>query len=238
MSKIELLDEEWSWDNVDLWNMVSEGNYPKRCPLWKKFFESNFEILKKISDLVKNDGILYPPPNQVFRSFIDMDKIKVVLLGQDPYHNGSAVGLCFSVKYGNSLNPSLRNIYKELENCGYNPKKNGDLTHWAKQGCMMLNTALTVKKGEPDSHTKIWAEFTKRVISYISENTEKVAWIILGGKAFSFTKLVSEKRGHKFFISSHPSPFSANNSFREYPAFLGSDVFKNLNRFLEKEINW
>lgn len=226
---------------TNLQQLVDDDNYPKSCPYWKKFFDNNKTLLKRISEEIREKShTIYPPIHQVFRAFYEtpLKNIKVVVLGMDPYHNGSAIGLCFSVLPGNKINPSLKNIYKELENSGYTVNKNGDLTHWAKQGCLMLNTALTVEKGIPDSHTTIWSDFTKKLITYISENTENVAWLLMGAKALNFQKYISAERNHAFFITSHPSPFSAHKGFQRYPAFLGSNVFKKVNTFLSIGINW
>jgi uracil-DNA glycosylase len=159
----------------------------------------------------------------------------------DPYHNGSAVGYCFSVLPGNRINPSLRNMYNELKQEGYFPVENGVITHWADQGCLLLNTALTVEKGSPDTHTGLWKDFTRKVISHVAENTSNVVWMLFGAKALAFENLI-KGNNHKVLVTSHPSPFSAHKGFRDYPAFLGSNVFKNANKFLKrkkrKPIKW
>lgn len=232
---IILYSESWSWDKHTLWQYLSEGNFPRSCPQWKEFFIRQSQHLYNISNSI-SPGPVYPPLERVFRAFIPMNKIKVVIIGQDPYHNGSAVGLCFSVKHGNKINPSLRSIYKELELEGFKPQKNGDLSHWADQGCMMINTALTVKKGQPESHLDIWRQFTIDVIKEISTRRENIAWLIMGSKALEFKKYISSD--HKLFITSHPMPLSAYKGFRGYPAFINSNVFQNINQFLGNPIEW
>ena len=187
--------------------------------------------ISKELEVEAKTSTIYPEINKVFRAFIPLDKIKVVILGQDPYHNGSAVGLCFSVLPGNKVNPSLKNIYTELKNEGYSPVENGILTHWAKN-CCMLNTALTVRKGEADSHTHIWFDFSEKVIKYISDNTKNTVWLLMGSKALEFNPLIDEEK-HTVFVTSHPSPFSAHRGFRYYPSFLGSNVFTQINDYLQ-----
>lgn len=236
---LQFIDENWSWD-IPLFNFLESGNYPDDSQGWNSFFRSERiqTLLKRISDALNVDAkenIIFPPIYKVFRAFyaVPLNKIKVVILGQDPYHDGNAVGLCFSVPPNGKLNPSLQNIYKEL-----NIQGNGSLLSWAEQGCLLLNTALTVRKGEPESHLSIWSDFTEEVIRYVSANTKNVAWLLMGAKALAFKPLVDESK-HTTFITSHPSPFSARSGFRGYPAFLGSGVFKKINEFLgDRKINF
>lgn len=240
---VKIVDGLYNWKELSLWEFLKEGNIPYS---WESFFtrEDVQQELYNISLFLEDESskkIIYPPINQVFRSLIPVNKIKVVLLGMDPYHNGSAVGLCFSVLPGNSINPSLRNIYKELERSGFQPNKNGDLTHLPSQGVVMLNTALTVRKGNADSHTSEWSSFSEKVIQHISMNTENVVWILMGAKAHAYENDIDVNK-HFILKSSHPSPFSFMRSSRNIPAFLGSDIFKNTNNILksknEKPINW
>lgn len=248
-----LPDENWSWNEMTLWKFLSEGNFPRdgddETKSWSNFFTENSADLHLISEGIYKEAcfdsckpcIVYPPINQVFRAFIPLSKIKVVVVGQDPYHNGSAVGLCFSVKPGNKINPSLRSIYTELENEGFEVVKNGDLTHWARQGCAMFNTALTVEKGNAGVHTHVWYTFMEKVIRYISTNTENVAWLLMGKHALELENVIDSSK-HKLFITSHPMPLSAYKSFRGNPAFMGSNVFLNINKYLaenrKKPIKW
>lgn len=231
---IVLVDEEWDWDNISLEKFVRDGHYPSS---WNEFFnkEDVLNIVKNISISLRKERIeIYPSINHVFRAFIPIHKIKVVLLGQDPYHDGSAVGICFQVPKNRKINPSLRNIYKELNCEGYK----GDITTWKDQGCFMLNTALTVLKGCPESHLELWRPFTKLVCEYISKNTFNVAWLLMGSKAHLYEEYVNIENGHKAFKTSHPSPLGAYKGGKNASAFMGSGVFKEINKFLEKEIVW
>lgn len=242
MSILEFSNTDYDWKSISLIDFINDGHYPS---LWDDFFSSSSvrKILHNISDeLEEEKGKIYPPVSDVFKAFylLKLEDIKVVILGQDPYHNGSAVGLCFSVKHGNYINPSLKNIYTELKLEGYSPNENGNLFHWARQGCLMLNTALTVKQSVPDSHTDFWYPFSIELIKYISANRTNVVWILMGAKAFAFSKYINNK--HSFLVSSHPSSYSYRTPFRQYPSFLGSDLFKKANKILrekgEKEIIW
>lgn len=234
---VQFLDKPYSWNEMSLWQFLEEGNIPSG---WKEFFINNQNILHQISENLEEkkenaELVIYPPINQVFRSFIPLEKIKVVIIGQDPYHNGSAIGYCFSVLPGNNINPSLRNIYKQLKNEEYEVKEDGVLTHWVDQGCFMLNTALTVEKANPDSHTKFWYDFTESVIRYVAENKQDVAWLLMGAKAHKFSSIIIQtKNNHKTFGTSHPSPFSAHKGNNLIPAFFGSHVFTQINDKLEK----
>lgn len=237
---LEFLDENWSWEDMSLEEYIREGNYPKLCEGWKQFFEQSniraelYKISERIEYDVKNNITVFPSIQHVFRAFIPLEKIKVIILGQDPYHNGSAMGLCFSVLPGNSINPSLKNIYTELKQEKYSPIKDGCLLSWAEQGCLLLNTALTVRKREPESHLDAWHSFTENVLQYVVKNTTGVAWIFMGAKAVSFLEHLKCGQNHKSFITSHPSPYSASKPFRSYPAFLGSNVFRDVNKWLKK----
>lgn len=235
------LNEEWSW-NMTLYRFIHEKNIPEE---WSEFFTKHDDILKSISDQIderiKKEIVVYPPINLVFRAFsLPINRIRVVILGQDCYHDGNAVGLCFSVPPNAKTNPSLRNIYDELEREGYKPNRNNSLSHWADQGCFMINTALTVEEKRPESHLHIWYSFSEKVIQEVSEKTKGVAWLLMGSKALEFQKYINLDRGHRSFVTSHPSPFSANKGFRDHPAFIGSGVFKEINTFLgsNKEIRW
>ena len=235
---MQLIDEEWSWEIINLEKFIEEKNYPQS---WKDFFERQdiIEELRKISEkLDYTVGEIYPRINNLFRAFIPLEKIKVVILGQDPYHDGNAVGLCFSVAPNRKINPSLRNIYNELENEGYKIVKNGSLVHWMNQGCFMLNTALTVERGIPNSHTVFWYNFTRYVIQYISEGTYNISWLLMGKNAIEFRQYIHNDT-HNIFCTSHPSPFSANKNIGEdIPSFLGSNVFNKINEKILEKIVW
>ena len=240
MTEIKFLDEKYDWKNLTLWDFLQQGNYPT---FWNDFFtredvQQEIQLISQAIDKEAKTGVtIYPPINQVFRAFysVPVDKIRLVMLGMDPYHNGSAVGLCFSVLSGNAINPSLRNIYKELKNNGFNPKENGDLTHLPKQGVFLLNTALTVEKGCPDSHTHLWYNFSEKVIKYVASQVPTALWLLMGSKALEFVEYLNKEH---VMGTSHPMPLSAYRELRGYPAFIGSGVFQKINKKIDIPISW
>ena len=177
---------------------------------------------------------VFPAEYDVFRalSLTDLSKVKVVILGQDPYHDvGQAHGLAFSVPHGVKLPPSLRNIYKELAeeyNLLFVPEV-GDLTHWAEQGVLLLNTVLTVRAHQANSHAKLgWEDFTDEVIKVVNKHAAPgVVFILWGNPAQKKRKLVDETR-HYVLCSAHPSPLSA------YRGFFGSNIFRKTNELLAR----
>lgn len=174
---------------------------------------------------------VYPPRHLIFKAFNEcpFEKTKVVILGQDPYHGeGQAHGLAFSVPKGVKLPPSLRNIFKEREeDLGVPFSDSGDLSSWAQEGVLLLNTVLTVKKSEAQSHQKQgWEDFTDQVIRALSEKRENLVFILWGGPAKKKRKLIDEKK-HKVITSAHPSPLSS------YRGFFGSKPFSQANNFLK-----
>ena len=239
-TKMDFKDETYSWKNTSLLEFVLAGNCPHS---WKEFFSREnvlAEIQKvsdRISEVIKAGKTVYPPPELVFRAFhVPVNRVKVVLIGQDPYHDGNAVGLCFSVpRTAKSINPSLQNIYTELENEGFSPKRHGDLSEWANQGVMMLNTALTVEKGDPETHLDVWYDFFELVLQEISQKSPEAVWMFLGTKAMKFSKYAKPERS---VWSSHPSPLSAYKQSAKFPAFIGSGVFGKVNEMLQEKIVW
>ena len=199
------------------------------------------DIKKMIIENKKKGIIIYPPSSKIFNAFklTEFNLIKVVILGQDPYHQeGQAHGLSFSVPTNIPPPPSLINIYKELsvDMDSHFDNSNGNLDSWAKQGVFLLNTTLTVQKGKPLSHSKIgWNLFTDRVIEVISNNKEKVVFILWGMQAQSKKHLINETK-HIILQSAHPSPLSAHRGF------FGSKPFSKTNHYLEsndlKMIEW
>lgn len=179
----------------------------------------------------KSQGkIIYPPGSFIFNAFntTPFDKIKVVIIGQDPYHgHGQAHGLCFSVQNGVPPPPSLINIFKELkEDIGMQVPGHGNLTKWAEQGVFLLNASLTVRAGEPMSHSKIgWAQFTDTVIKTISDHKEHVVFLLWGKFAQDKKVLIDESK-HLILRAAHPSPFSA------YSGFFGCKHFSKANEYL------
>ena len=184
--------------------------------------------------------IIYPPKKEVFKAFryTPYKDLKVVILGQDPYHGeGEAEGLSFSVKIGIKKPPSLNNIFKELhDDLGLEIPNHGSLVSWAKQGVLLLNSVLTVIKDQAASHKDIgWETFTDEVIKKINEKEEPVVFILWGGFARSKKKLITNPK-HLILESAHPSPLSA------YNGFFGSKPFSKTNNFLTKNnlqpIDW
>jgi len=226
-SNINLINTYYDWSNLTLLQFLNEGNTPSS---YKKFFKRYHYLIQEISKSLQTDSqtnIIYPPPHQVFKALYltPLHKIKTVIIGMDPYHNGSAVGLAFSVKHGNPINPSLRSIYKELENEGFQINKNGDLTPWTNQGVLLLNTALTVQSGTPDSHSSLWWNFTRELITFISKHNPDIHWILLGKNAHQLTPYINSKNLH---CTSHPMPLAANRPCGKFPAFFESNIFRNI----------
>ena len=203
--------------------------------------EYNKDYFKKLIDFVNKEykeKTIYPPKNEMFNALrhTPYKDVKVVILGQDPYHGeGEAHGLSFSVRDGVRIPPSLKNIYKELyDDLGVPIRNTGDLTCWAKQGVLLLNSTLTVVKDTPNSHSNIgWQQFTDDVISLIDENKRDVVFILWGNYARSKKALI---KNNYIIESAHPSPFSARNGF------FGSKPFSRTNAYLKskglEEIKW
>lgn len=182
----------------------------------------------------------YPPSNHIFKALqlTPFNQIKVVIIGQDPYHNkGQANGLAFSVHKDVKIPPSLRNIYKELSSdLGIPIPKHGDLTKWTTQGVLLLNSILTVKPNKPASHRNIgWEEYTDDIIKKINDEKENIVFILWGNYAQEKGKYINKEK-HLIIKSPHPSPFSARNGF------FGSKPFSRCNTYLKEngieEIDW
>jgi len=194
-------------------------------------FEKNYykEMWLKLEDAYQHEKI-YPPKNQVFSAFeaTDYDQVKVVMLGQDPYHGeGQAHGLCFSVKPNTKIPPSLKNIYKELSSdLGMPIPDHGYLIDWAKQGILMMNTICTVRAGLPSSHKNLgWERFTDRVIEVLNERDAGMVFVLWGNHAIKKEALITNPK-HQILRSPHPSPFSARKGF------FGSRPFSHINNHL------
>lgn len=189
------------------------------------------ELMNKIEKEYE-DYIVYPPKDKIFASFnmSSFKDTKVLILGQDPYHNPfEAMGLCFSVPKGVKVPPSLVNIYKELHHdLGYEIPSHGDLTKWAKQGVLLINALLTVRKNEPLAHkTYGWMTFTDSVIKKLNEKETPVVFVLWGSFARSKKKFITNDR-HLVIENVHPSPLSS------YRGFFGSKPFSEINNFLRK----
>ncbi len=211
---------------------------------WREFLEGEFEqdYFKELAKFLKQayaERVILPPKQKVFRAFsTDLEQVKVVILGQDPYHQlGVANGLAFSVRKGQKLPASLMNIYKEIDDdLGQHYNIDGDLSAWQKQGVMLLNDVLTVEAHQAGSHRdKGWEQFTDACISYLNEKRPHLVFILWGRNAREKKKMIDTGR-HLIIESAHPSPLSA------YRGFFGSKPFSRANQFLrergEKEINW
>ncbi len=204
-------------------------------PSWKKVLEPEFnqEYFVKLTDFVKSEyqtSTVYPPPKFIFRSFelTPFDQVKVVILGQDPYHEpGQANGLCFAVNSGVRLPPSLQNIYKEIEDDTGKPpvNKGGDLENWAKQGVLLLNSTLTVRAHQAASHQKAgWEQFTDAVVRVLSQKRENLVFILWGAYAQKKGAIVDPAK-HLVIKSAHPSPLSAYNGFFGSKPFTRCDTY-------------
>ena len=218
----------------------------KIAPSWKARLQQEFEqpyfsaIVNKIRSDIQQGMTIYPKGSDMFRAFelCSFENTKVVLLGQDPYHGpGQAHGLCFSVQDGVKVPPSLVNIYKELHNdTGFIIPQHGNLSRWAEQGVLMLNTSLTVQAHQANSHSKIgWQIFTDAVIRKVSDEKEHIVFVLWGGNARSKVGLIDASK-HLILQSAHPSPLSAHNGF------WGNHHFSRINEYLvahgSEPIDW
>lgn len=207
---------------------------------WQLFFKNEvtkpyYQRLMSQVDQAYRKSTVFPAYQNMFRAFelTPFNQVKVVIFGQDPYHNGQATGLAFSVSSDEKLPASLRNIFQELESDLGIKRTNGDLTDWAKQGVLLLNTALTVEAHQANSHQNIgWSTFIQDVIGYLNQRND-IIYVLWGKQAQKLKPLI--KNGH-FIESVHPSPLSA------YRGFFGSTPFSKINQILaeknEQLINW
>lgn len=212
---------------------------------WKKKLESEFgeSYFVGLTDFVHREyakSTVYPEPKNIFRAFdlTSFDEVKVVILGQDPYHGaGQANGLCFAVNPGVRPPPSLQNIFKELESdLGHEVSHDTDLSRWAKQGVLLLNATLTVRAANAGSHQgKGWEQFTDAAIRKLNDEREGIVFILWGNYARQKGAFIDRQK-HFVIESAHPSPFSAHSGF------FGSKPFSKTNEYLkkrgEKEIEW
>ncbi|WBG66666.1 uracil-DNA glycosylase [Pseudomonas citronellolis] len=213
---------------------------------WKSALREEFDkpYMRELGEFLRREKaagkVIYPPGPLIFNALnsTPLDQVKVVIIGQDPYHGpGQAHGLCFSVQPGVPAPPSLQNIYKELQRDLNVPIPNhGYLQHWAEQGVLLLNTSLTVEQARAGSHAQAgWQQFTDRVIEVVNERCDGVVFLLWGSHAQSKQKLI-DPRKHLILKSAHPSPLSA------YRGFLGNGHFSRTNKFLEQNgktpIDW
>ena len=217
----------------------------KIAPSWKIHLGAEFQknYFKRLTDFVKEEyknNTIYPPGKEIFRAFDEcsFENTKVVIIGQDPYHGpGQANGLCFSVRQGIPMPPSLINIFKEIcDDLGKSFPSDGDLSRWAKQGVLLLNATLTVRANMAGSHqNKGWEEFTDSVIRLLSAGKENLVFMLWGAYAQKKGQIIDRNR-HLVLESAHPSPLAANKGF------FGNRHFSQANNYLRikglGEINW
>ena len=242
-------------DGVDLPSLLTE-------PTWRDLFDQEMEedyfgvIEDMLEDRIakintKPNYDIYPYPNLVFNAFnlCSLDQVKVVILGQDPYINAhqiggqkvpQAMGLAFSVPTGVPIPPSLKNIYKVLHkfnNIDTIPSS-GNLTNWVNQGCLLLNTSLTVRAKKSNGHSRYWTTFTDAVSEYISDRCDHVVFMLWGNHAKSKCRMINQRK-HKVLTSSHPSPLGANSGSEP---FMENDHFTKCNNYLvrygKEPIDW
>lgn len=204
---------------------------------WKSQLADEFEkdYFKKLTDFVRQEyhtTRVYPPGNLIFNAFnhCPFDKVKVVIIGQDPYHGpGQAHGLCFSVNEGIQFPPSLQNIFKEIKSdIGTDIPSTGNLTRWADQGVLLLNATLTVREHQAGSHQKKgWEEFTDAAIRTLAQEREHIVFILWGAYAQKKGAFIDRNK-HLVLASAHPSPLSA------YNGFFGNKHFSRTNQYLEE----
>ena len=208
------------------------------APLENFFKSPNWVKLSAEVAAAYKSATVYPPINQVFQVLkMNLNEVKVVIVGQDPYHGpGQANGLAFAVNEGNIIPPSLRNVFKELEaDLNARVVAKGTLLGWQRQGVMLLNTSLTVKHGEAGSHSKIgWSELTDLVIKTVSDTSPNCVFILWGAAAKAKKPLIDNMK-HGIIESGHPSPLSCKHFFGTKPFSKTNELLK---RFKLKEINW
>ncbi len=214
--------------------------------------QTTHELLGKVEQM-RNEQVIYPPQEDILNAlaWTSPDDVRAVILGQDPYHGpGQAMGLSFSVRRGQRLQPSLRNIYKELTaDLGCAEPPTGDLSNWAKQGVLLLNTTLTVREHAANSHSKLgWQVLTDYIVRRCCELPQPVVFLAWGAHAIKMVEQTMAATGtgaatRKYCLAStHPSPLSANRAAKGVPAFMGSRPFSRANELLascgQEPIDW
>lgn len=230
MKGVKILDSLVINENLHGWGSAMNDD----TKLYLEKVITYYENLKNIPHIT-----IYPREKDIFRAFemTPYDQVKVVILGQDPYHEeGQANGLAFSVNNGIKTPPSLQNIFRELQNdMGGRLRTNTDLSDWAEQGVLLLNSSLSVIEGKANSMSKAWEPFTDNIIEILNKKEDPIVFVLWGNNAKRKKKLIDGSH-HCIIESAHPSPLSA------YRGFFGSKPFskinQNLNRFGYKEINW
>ena len=225
---------------------MNQGDRVKLEDSWKTALRDEFEqpYMRELGDFLRREKasgkVIYPPGPLIFNALnsTPLEQVRVVILGQDPYHgSGQAHGLCFSVQPGVAQPPSLQNIFKELKrDLNLEIPGHGYLQHWADQGVLMLNTSLTVEQAMTGSHAKMgWQRLTDRIIELVSERRSNVVFMLWGAHAQSKAKLIDPTK-HLLLKSVHPSPLSAHRGF------IGNGHFSRANQFLKQQglapIDW
>jgi len=219
------------------WALIADWSQQLDFIFKQDYYQQLLEFLEYESE---HNKTIYPPQDQIFNAFdlSSFENTKVIILGQDPYHNeGQAHGLSFSVPKGVSIPPSLRNIYQELlSDLDITPSQSGNLTHWASQGVLLLNSVLTVEKNSPGSHAKSgWVDFTDTVIDILNEKKQNLVFLLWGAYAQKKTELIDQNK-HLVLTAAHPSPFSAHKGF------FGCKHFSQANDYLkmhnQQTIDW
>ncbi len=220
---------------------------------WYEIFdlieEEIFEITEdSYNEVAIKKTNIFPVYKKIF-SFTNYclpSEVKVCIIGQDSYHSvytnfkneskPQAQGLAFSVPKDSPIPPSLVNIYKNLINFGHISKmpEHGCLDFWAYQGVLLLNTSLSVEQSKPNSHQQVWFMFTDELIKIISEKCKNVVFVLWGSNAYEKKKLIKNQETHRFVVSSHPSPFSAYNKFKNYDSFMETDHFGLINKYINE----
>ena len=215
---------------------------------WYHALQSEFskDYWKSLTSTIRGlykEKTVYPNPKKVFNAFdsTPLDKVKVVIIGQDPYHGmNQATGLCFGVNPDVKKPPSLRNIEKELIKDTGEELRDPTLENWARQGVLLLNSSLTVVEKAPGTHMTIWRRFTHDMLHQVGERSNKTVFVVWGGFALNILANVQpDSTKHKIIISSHPSPLSYSRGLRGHTSFKNSKIFIRVNELLENHtINW
>ncbi len=196
----------------------------------------NFNF-KKINDKINaTTSPIYPPREKIFRALnkVRPQDVRVVIIGQDPYHGaGQATGYCFGFK-GDKIPPSLKNIKNELENDLGIELTDYTLRKWAKQGVLLLNTSLTVEEAKPNSHSAAWFGFADKIVNHLNFHYENIVFVAWGAHAYNILINIDEE-AHHLIVSSHPSPLSAKKSFKHFPTFVSSKPFSKINEYLKEK---
>jgi len=238
--------EKFPNNNVNIKSLLTNNE-------WNFIFKDNEKDIQRINKYIMHclkstdkKVKIYPYPDLIFNAFrnIIFNNIKAVIIGQDPYHNNEmyngiiipqAMGLSFSIPMGIKIPSSLQNIFKNQIKFGHISSRpnHGNLINWVNQGCLMLNTSLTVQHGHPNSHAKFWTKITDNIISKISSNCDNIVFVLWGAPALKKLDLIDTNK-HKVTISSHPSGLSYNKPLRNYESFMNTDHFGVINKHLKK----